>query len=197
MKNDRVYHRGTMMPNRKFGNRSSRFAFGLTAIVTMALASAAAAQPAPTKQNPLQPATPIGVWFDDTGRGAVEIMPCGDQLCGRIVWLKDPNSPEGQPLTDALNPDPRKRNRPICGLQVIGDLQLQPDGTWDHGWVYDPKEGKSYDVEISLRSPDHLQVKGYMGVKFLSETFVWRRAPAELQRCVVPALRPGSQATAR
>ena len=68
-------------------------------------------------------------------------------------------------------------------MQVIGDLKLQQNGAWDTGWIYDPKEGKSYDVEIMLRGPDRLQVKGYMGVKFLSETFVWQRAPADLPRC--------------
>lgn len=197
MKTTSLHHRGTMTlgPNKKTG--FSLLGFGFTAILTIALAAPALAQTAAPNQNPHQPASPIGVWFDDTGQGAVEIAPCGDRLCGRVVWLRDPLTPEGQPLKDAFNPDPRRRNQPICGLQVIGNLQLQPDGSWDRGWIYDPKEGKSYDVEISLRSPDHLQVKGYLGVKFLSETFVWQRAPADLKRCVVPAPRPGDQATAR
>ena len=35
---------------------------------------------------------PTGVWYDHTGRGAVEIIKCGtnnNQLCGSVVWLKD------------------------------------------------------------------------------------------------------------
>ena len=34
----------------------------------------------------------LGVWYDDSGQGAVEIHICTDnanRLCGRIVWLKD------------------------------------------------------------------------------------------------------------
>jgi uncharacterized protein (DUF2147 family) len=32
--------------------------------------------------------SPIGIWMDDTGQGAVEIPDCSGKLCGRVVWLK-------------------------------------------------------------------------------------------------------------
>lgn len=148
--------------------------------------------PAPTPpvaiQPPVQPPIAVpplaGVWLDDKGDGAIEIIPCADRLCGRIVWLKSPNDKTGRPLTDGYNPETTKRKRPVCGLPVIGDLKRQPSGTWDAGWIYDPKEGKSYDVELKLRSSDQLQVTGYLGTKFFSETFVWTRAPATLPKCV-------------
>ena len=106
-------------------------------------------------------------------------------MCGRIVWLKSPAAADGAPLTDGRNPDPNRRARPICGLDVIGDLRRQRNGSWDDGWIYDPKDGKSYDLELKLRGPDRLVVTGYMGVKFLSETFLWTRAPATIERCRV------------
>jgi uncharacterized protein (DUF2147 family) len=90
--------------------------------------------------------------------------------------MKEPNDKKGQPLRDSLNGDRSKRARPICGLQIIGGLQAMSDGSWDRGWIYDPEQGESFDVELRLRSPDVLQVKGYLGAKFLSETFQWRRA---------------------
>jgi uncharacterized protein (DUF2147 family) len=114
-------------------------------------------------------------------------MPCGDRLCGRIVWLKDPTDRAGRPLTDGYNPDARKRRQPICGLQVLGDLKRVGGDTWDAGWIYDPKDGKSYDAEIKPRGPDRLQVTGYLGVKFLSESFIWTRAPDTTPRCVAAA----------
>lgn len=124
-----------------------------------------------------------GVWIDAKGEGAVEIGPCGEKLCGKIVWVKDPNDKSGKPLVDLLNPEPSKKKRPICGLPVIGDLKRQPDGSWDAGWIYDPNEGKSYDLELTAKSADRIQIKGYMGMKFLNETFLWTRAPATLLRC--------------
>jgi uncharacterized protein (DUF2147 family) len=149
-------------------------------VLFVALAAVALMGSAP---NPLHPKGVEGVWYDDTGKGAVEIQRCGNALCGHIVWLRDPNDRSGQPLTDALNPSSRHRSRPICGLQVIGRLAQQPNGTWDHGWIYDPKRGKAYDVMLRLISPRKLVVTGYIGVKFLSESFVWHRAPDNLARC--------------
>ena len=154
----------------------------LAATIMVASAFSALAQmPAPTLPAENQGFT--GVWIDDTGQGAIEIGPCGDKLCGRVVWLKDPTDKSGKPLTDGYNPEAGKRKRPICGLPVIGGLKKQTNGAWDDGWIYDPKEGKSYDLELKLRSADRLQVTGYLGTKFLSESFIWTRAPATLPRC--------------
>lgn len=127
-----------------------------------------------------------GVWIDHTGRGAVEIAPCPEGLCGRIVWLQEPNDKSGQLLRDEKNGDRAKRGQPICGLQIIGGLKQQPDGSWDNGWIYDPEQGERFDVELRLRNPNQLQVKGYKGLKFLSETYQWKRAAAPpVPRCAI------------
>lgn len=150
--------------------------------------AAAAAAPAAAAQTaaaapPLSGA--VGIWYDTRREGAVEIVPCGERLCGHIVWLEKPNDNTGRPLTDRLNPLRASRQRLICGLQVIGNLELQRSGAWDAGWIYDPKEGRSYDLELQLRSADRLEVTGYIGSKLLSESFMWTRAPPDLDRCQV------------
>lgn len=158
----------------------------LASLATGALAQppkpgAATVAPAPEAAVPPE----AGVWIDDTGRGAVEITPCGGKLCGNVVWLQQPLARNGKPQTDELNPDKSRRTQPVCGLQVIGNLVQQKDGTWDTGWVYDPKTGDRFDLAIKLKNPDTLTVTGYVGVKFLSEDFTWKRAPANppLPRC--------------
>ena len=137
---------------------------------------------APIEANVPAPPGPLGTWIDHTGRGAVSIEPCASHqgLCGRIVWMQHPLDKTGQPLRDSRNENRRLRDRPICGLQVIGNLKPMRDGSWDGGWIYDPEQGESFDVELRLRAPNVLQVKGYKGLKFLSETFQWRRAEAPL-----------------
>ncbi|MDH4982432.1 DUF2147 domain-containing protein [Hyphomicrobium sp. D-2] len=131
----------------------------------------------------------LGVWINHTGRGAVEIRPCAEQgpasrnLCGYIVWLKDPANKRGDPLTDGYNPDPTKRNRSICGLPVLGSLQRVSDGGWDNGWVYDPEQGASFDAAIKLANRDRLVLTGYKGIKLFSKSFTWKRAPDDLPRC--------------
>lgn len=160
------------------------------AIAALPLVSIAQAQPAPGVNLPAE----AGVWYDDTGRGAVEIAPCGENLCGHIVWLNQPLNEKGQPLRDVYNPQPSRRGQPICGLQVLGNLSRQPDGSLDGGWVYDPKVGKAYDVELRLNSPDHLLVRGYTGLKILGKTLNWRRADRPLPSCTqVDGARNASQ----
>lgn len=122
-----------------------------------------------------------GVWINNEGKGAIEIKPCGAALCGNIVWLKNPVNDQGKPLSDRLNPDETKRNRPICGLPVIGNVKRTPEG-WDEGWIYNPEEGAQYDVALQAAG-DRLTVTGYKGIKLFSKTFTWTRAPADLQRC--------------
>ncbi|MFA5898744.1 MAG: DUF2147 domain-containing protein [Hyphomicrobium sp.] len=134
------------------------------------------------------PPLETGVWINHTGKGAVEIRPCGpsgasaNRLCGFIVWLKEPNNRKGEPLTDGYNPDPSKRRRPICGLPILGALQ-RVSGGWDNGWVYDPEKGAQFDAAIALSARDRLTLTGYKGIKFFSKSFSWRRAPADLPRC--------------
>jgi uncharacterized protein (DUF2147 family) len=168
--------------NTVFLRRSCRaIASAVAGLAAMAM-EVAAQQPMPAQAQPAAGVT--GIWIDDTGKGAIEIQPCnGDRLCGRIVWLKDPFDKTGKPLTDGYNPAAAQRVRPICGLPVIGDLKRVGAATWDQGWIYDPKQGKSFDVEIKPRGADKLQVTGYLGAKFLSETFVWTRAPVSMVRC--------------
>jgi uncharacterized protein (DUF2147 family) len=133
------------------------------------------------------PPTEMGVWINHTGKGAVEIRPCAasgptaNRLCGFIVWLKEPNGRNGQPLTDAYNPDPAKRKRTICGMPVLGSLQRVSSG-YDNGWVYDPEQGAQFDAAI-VAGKTQLVLTGYKGVKFFSKSFNWHRAPADLPRC--------------
>lgn len=144
-------------------------------------------QPAPAAADPKE----VGVWYDDTGKGAVKIEICTPTtLCGRIYWLKEPMADDGQPKMDRYNPEPAMRSRPICGLPILGNLEQLRDGGFDNGWVYDPKEGKSYSVALDLVGPDTLKVTGYKGMRFLGKSFIWTRAPVDLPPCITAASVP-------
>lgn len=159
--------------------------FTAAASVVFMMATAGAGYAAGTPRE-------AGVWIDETGKGAVKIEPCGERLCGRIVWLKDLVNDQGEVLTDKHNPDPGQRSRTICGLPVLGQLQAMPEGGYDGGWVYDPKVGKSYSVAIVLSGPDALTVTGYKGVKLLGKSFGWTRAKVELPSCAAEPQKSGA-----
>ena len=111
-------------------------------------------------------AAPTGVWLDEQGRGAIEIAPCGEGLCGRLVWVKD-----------------KKEARSACGLQIIGDVKRIDAATWNGGWIYSPELKSRFDVELKPADDGTLVVTGFAGSRDLSETMIWRRAPADLGRC--------------
>jgi uncharacterized protein (DUF2147 family) len=131
----------------------------LPALAGAALLATAAAATAQTA------ASPLGVWINDEGRGGIEISPCGDKLCGKVVWLKDTKDAKG------------------CGLQILGDLRESGAGTWDSGWIYSPDNDRKYDVELKPLGNDRLSVVGYAGIKLFSKSMIWTRAPADLKRC--------------
>jgi uncharacterized protein (DUF2147 family) len=179
-----------VMQNAKHPLRARTIATAASAALA-ALAAASAANGAATLPRE------AGLWLDDTGKGAVRIEPCGGKLCGRIVWLKEPLNPKGEPLFDKNNPNPTMQKRPICGLPILGELQAMSDGGFDGGWVYDPKDGNSYTVAIDLTGPDQLKVTGYKGVRFLGKSFMWTRIKTDVELCnaaLKPA--PANQAAA-
>ena len=51
--------------------------------------------PAPAAAQTASPV--VGIWYDSEGEGAIEVTPCGNRMCGRIVWLKRPLNAEGKP----------------------------------------------------------------------------------------------------
>jgi uncharacterized protein (DUF2147 family) len=105
-------------------------------------------------------ADPVGTWQTENGRSRIKIAPCGDALCGTIVWLKEPNDPEtGKPRTDKNNADSAKRSRPLIGVPIV--LGMKPNGAnkWA-GQVYNAEDGKTYSGNITVLSPASLKLEG-------------------------------------
>ena len=156
---------------------------GMAAVIAFTLAGLCASRSADNTSYE-------GVWIDHSGRAAVELKPCSggsaSRLCGEVVWLQEPNDSAGKPLVDGNNPNKTLKKRPICGMTLISAMTRQSDGSYDNGKIYDPEKGESFDVAIKLKGRDRLEVTGYLGVKIFSETFMWKRAPANQVRCGGP-----------
>ena len=103
----------------------------------------------------------LGLWTTDQGKGRVDVTKCAapnQGLCGTIVWISEPNDKQGKPHTDQNNKNASLRNRPIVGLQIFDGWREAGAGKWK-GSVYDPEDGTSYDVDITLAG-DKLTLKG-------------------------------------
>ena len=122
-----------------------------------------------------QSPTPVGVWLHANKRIQVEIAPCGDQLCGKLVWFRWPNDAQGRPLVDLKNPDPALRTRPLLGLAILHGLRRAGDGSWQDGKIYNPDDGGDYSAQVSLQHDGALSVRAYVIDPNLGETQIWTR----------------------
>ncbi len=124
----------------------------------------------------------LGVWNNQEKDAKIEIQKCGDTYCGKIVWLKTPNYPEGSkegapgtPKVDHNNPDNNRRNSPVIGLQIVHNFSYAGENKWTGGKVYDPKNGRTYSGKLTLVSPAQLDLRGFIGISLIGRTAVWTR----------------------
>lgn len=117
----------------------------------------------------------IGKWLtagDDNAK--VEIFKSGSKYYGKIVWLQNPIR-DGEKALDKKNPDKKKQNNPIIGLQIISDFEYNAEeNVWKNGKIYDPESGKTYSCTIK-KEGNKLKVRGYIGISLLGRTEIWTK----------------------
>jgi len=134
----------------------------------------------------------LGGWLTAEGKSKVEVYKCGEKYCGKIVWLKAPQYPAGDPQgmagkdkIDRENPDPALKNRPLIGILMIQDFIYDGEAEWSEGTIYDPRNGKTYNCKMTLTDENTLEVRGYVGLPLFGKTAIWTRT--KLDDVVRPA----------
>ncbi|MGF1445728.1 MAG: DUF2147 domain-containing protein [Pikeienuella sp.] len=130
----------------------------------------------------------FGYWLVENGRAIIEIHACGAQgqeACGRIAWLAEPDKPDGRPKIDMNNPVPELRGAPLCGLRLLSGLSRLGPGTWSGGSIYDSRNGSVWSVEVTALGPRRLDVRGYLGISLLGRSQIWTRQPDNRDGCGV------------
>jgi uncharacterized protein (DUF2147 family) len=153
------------------GMKKTLIIFGIW--IPLLLASAAHAQ---------NPEAIVGKWWNQEKEAQIEIYACEGKYCGKIVWLKEPNYPAsdpkgmgGKPRVDQQNPDPSKREGPLLGMNLLWGFTYSGGNLWEGGQIYDPREGKTYRCKMTLEMPDHLKVRGFIGISLIGKTNEWIR----------------------
>ena len=141
--------------------------------IILILASAVVAQ---------NPEPIVGKWWNEEKDAQIEIYPCEGKFCGKIIWLKEPNYPEndsrgmgGKPKIDRENPDVSKRERPLLEMNLVWGFTPSGKNLWEGGFIYNPREGKTYKCKLTLENPDRLKVRGFIGVSLIGKTNIWTR----------------------
>lgn len=110
-----------------------------------------------------------GYWREPSG-SVLRIALCGHELCVDIAALNHGN----RAFTDAHNPDPRLRNRPLCGLRIgEGFTEVDPQHARG-GHLYDPKSGRTYSGQMTAEG-NLLNLRGYVGLPIFGRTETWVR----------------------
>ncbi len=124
-----------------------------------------------------------GLWLTANGKAIIEFAPCGANTCGRMVWVANPRDETGALKRDVENDDGAKRDRPLCGLPLLGGLDQAKQGAWTDGWIYNPRDGSTYSAEIEAVSATKLKVRGYLGLPLLGSSQVWTRVADDRGGC--------------
>jgi uncharacterized protein (DUF2147 family) len=151
---------------------------GLAAGLTLAQAAPAQAQMSPSQAQaaPAAPAGPAGRWATENNRSHIEIAPCGQNFCGKIVWMAEPLDEAGQPKLDKNNPAEELRSRPLLGLQLLSDFTADGEpGHWIGGKIYNPRDGEIYSASLALTDTQSLSVHGYVLMPLFGITKIWKK----------------------
>lgn len=120
----------------------------------------------------------LGTWLNEKKDAKIEVYKKDNAYFGKIIWLKNNVGPSGEtPKRDVENPDPKLKNRPIVGINILKDLRWdEDDNEWDDGEIYDPRSGSTYSLYAKLEDSNTLFLKGYVGVALIGRSTTWTRA---------------------
>lgn len=118
----------------------------------------------------------VGVWAPSNGKARVKVEKIGNKYYGKIVWLREPIDPVTQlPKVDKNNPDASMQNVPLKGYRLLKDFIYSGKNEWTEGTIYDPENGSTYSCLITMKDNNTLDIRGYIGLKALGRTDVWKR----------------------
>ena len=133
--------------------------------MTLALAASLAGTAADARQAPAI----FGVWVNPARSVRVEIKPCGDSVCGVVVWA----SPEAQRVAADAGTDP------LVGVQLLSDYHAVGPGAWE-GTMFVPDLKGQYASQMQLVGPGTVEISGCALGRLLCKTQTWTKvAPAK------------------
>lgn len=106
---------------------------------------------------PASAQSPNGTWLTQSGETRVRIAPCGSNLCGTIVWVKNP-------AKDAKNPKANLQGRNVVGINMI-TMKPAGDKKWS-GTLYNYQDGKTYSGSLTQTGANSLSLSGCVAAVF-------------------------------
>jgi uncharacterized protein (DUF2147 family) len=131
-----------------------------TNLATTALLALTAAQPAPRAPIEAQ-------WKNPIGSAIIAIGPCGDALCGKVVWASARGRREASTSTSH-----------VIGTVVLTGLK-PTDGRWT-GTLFIPDDNVHVAARLQLLDSRQLKLTGCAVAGLLCRSQIWTRADGPL-----------------
>lgn len=117
----------------------------------------------------------LGEWWTEGREGRLRFVRHGDGTYRAITTCCPPKHPSADhPARDIHNPNPNQRARSTIGIVLIWNLSYD-EGEYTDGYVYNPRNGKTYRFEAELVDRNTLKIRGYLGIPLLGQTQIWKR----------------------
>ncbi|WP_232307442.1 MULTISPECIES: DUF2147 domain-containing protein [Sphingobium] len=107
---------------------------------------------------------PEGLWLGPHNNVAVRTGPCGDRLCGWVVWA------DREAQSDARDGGTMR----LVGTELLEDYRADGKGQW-RGTVFVPDMGRRFSSQISQLSPEQMRVKGCILGGLICKSQLWTR----------------------
>lgn len=119
-------------------------------------------------------------------KSEVTIVACPDGFCGSLSKIVVPTqglSPEEiaaassmpvESFTDARNKDPKLRNRPMLGLQIL-TLRASNKPNVYNGEIYNPQDGNTYSGYVEMLGPNLARLNGCVLYNIICQGENWVR----------------------
>src|SRR5262245_29648932 len=107
----------------------------------------------------------LGEWWTEGNEGRVQFTRYRDGTYRGTTTCCAPAKPsEDNPGRDIHNPNPKLRSRSTVGIILIWKLKYEGEGEYVDGYVYNPRDGKTYRFEVQVIDQNTLKIRGYMGI---------------------------------
>lgn len=116
---------------------------------------------------PAEAQSPNGTWLTASGETRVRLGPCGANLCGTVVWVKNPGK-------DEKNENAGQRGRDLVGIQMV-NMQPGSGGEWS-GTLYDYTQGKTFTGKMKMDGADKISMSGCIAGGLICRSSTWTRA---------------------
>jgi uncharacterized protein (DUF2147 family) len=113
-------------------------------------------------------ATLEGQWRNPSGSVTMSISPCGESLCGRVLWASD------KAMIDAR----KGGTYPLVGAVLLSEIVMLGEGRWN-ARLFVPDLKRVSRAKLRRLGTSQLKVTGCAVGGLLCKSQIWTRADAQ------------------